>query len=243
MTDCRRNNARHNLMDIITIAMLAVICGADGWVDVQEYGNAKFDWLKTFLKLPHGIPSHDTFGDVFAKLNPDAFERCFRNWMASMVEIAAGKLVAIDGKSLRRSFEHGWDKSGMAHMVSAFVQANRMVFGQVKTDGKGKELSAIEQLLSTLDLDGAVVTIDAIGTNSQIVQQILSAGADYILPVKDNQPTLHEKIKATMDEGILEKFNELRGDEFEETEGDHGRIETRKVWVCWDVNLLGDLLK
>lgn len=163
MPDPRRSNARHKLTDILAIALFAVICGADGWAAVAEYGRSKFSWLRTFLELPHGIPSHDTFGDVFAKLQPQAFERCFMQWMKKLVHLSGGKLVAIDGKSLRRSFQRSWDKSGMAHMVSAFVEANRMVFAQVKTEGKGKELSAIGQLLKLLDLNGAVVTIDALG--------------------------------------------------------------------------------
>jgi hypothetical protein len=154
----RRHNHRHKLMDILTIALLAVICGADGWAGVVVYAKAKEAWLKTFLELSEGIPSHDTFGRVFARLDPEAFERCFLSWISALVELGGGKLVAIDGKSLRRSFEHGWDKIGMAHMVSAFVQANQMVFAQIKTEGKGQELDAIEKLLKLLDLQDAVVT-------------------------------------------------------------------------------------
>jgi predicted transposase YbfD/YdcC len=243
MPDPRRNNARHQLVDILTIALCAVICGANGWGEVAEYGRSKFKWLKTFLKLTHGIPSHDTFGDVFAKLQPEAFEACFMQWMKKMVELSGGKLVAIDGKSLRRSFEKGWDKSGMAHMVSAFAAANKMVFAQVKTEGKGQELSAIEQLLKLLDLNGAVVTIDALGCQKTIAQQILDAQGQYLLQVKDNQPTLREKLHIIFTEARLENFAGLEHDYFTETDGDHGRIETRRLWVCWDISLLGDLAK
>jgi predicted transposase YbfD/YdcC len=151
--------------------------------------------------------------------------------------------VAIDGKSLRRSFEKGWDKSGMAHMVSAFVEANRMVFAQVKTEGKGMELDAIQKLLNILDLKGAVVSIDAIGCQKSIVEKIRWAGGDYVLQVKDNQKTLHEKIKALMNEAKLDGFAGMSGDYFEQTEKDHGRIETRRVWVTWDVHYLGDLAR
>jgi predicted transposase YbfD/YdcC len=241
MPDPRRNNARHKLMDILTIALCAVICGADGWAAVAEYGRAKISWLRTFLELPHGIPSHDTFGDVFAKLQPEVFEHCFMQWMKKMVQLSGGKLVAIDGKSLRRSFEHGWDKSGMAHMVSAFVAANRMVFAQVKTEGKGKELSAIEQLLKLLDLNGAVVTIDALGCQKEIAQNILSAGGQYLLQVKDNQPALHQKLQTVFAEARLERFIGWEHDYFTQGDGDHGRIETRRLWVCWDTSLLGEL--
>ena len=243
LADPRHHNIHHKLLDIVTIAMFAVMCGADDWVSVAAYGCSKVDWLKTFLELPHGIPSHDTFNDVFSRLNPDVFERCFRAWMASLVKLTGGKLVAIDGKSLRRSFEHAWDKSGMAHVVSAFVQANSMVFAQVKTDGKGQELSAIEKLLELLDLEGAVVTIDAIGCNKEIAGKIVAAKADYLLQLKENQPMLYAKVKALLDEAILDKFTDMKSDSFEQTQGDHGRIETRKIWVCWDVELLGDLQK
>jgi len=241
MADFRRDNRRHKLIDILTIALLAVICGADGWAAVAAYGRAKRAWLQTFLELPYGIPSHDTFGDVFAKLQPEVLERCFMAWMKTLVQLSGGKLVAIDGKSLRRSFEHGWDKSGMAHMVSAFVQANQMVFAQVKTEGKGQELSAIEQLLKLLELDGAVVTIDALGCQKEIAQQILHAHGQYILQVKDNQPTLHAKLQATFNDLILDQFAGVRHDDFTQTDGGHGRIETRRLWVCWDVGLLGEL--
>ena len=241
MTDPRKNNSTHLFVEVLTIALLAVICGADDWVMVTTYGLAKFDWLKTFLELPGGIPSHDTFGRIFARIDPDAFEACFRAWMTEMVELSGGKLVAIDGKSLRRSFLHGWDKSGMAHMVSAFVEGNKLVFAQEKTDGKGQELSAIDNLLKVLDLKGAVVSIDAIATQKQTATNILNAGANYILQAKDNQPTLASKIKIAMDDAILDRFKGLASDEFKDTDGDHGRIETRKLWVCWEpTELLGE---
>lgn len=239
--DPRRHNRIHLLADMITIAIFAVICGADGWVEVAEYGQRKCAWLKTFLKLPGGIPSHDTFGRVFAKLKGEEFERCFMAWMSALVELSGGKLVAIDGKSLRQSFGHAWDKSGMAHMVSAFVAANRMVFAQMKTEGKGKELDAIEKLLKLLDLNGAVVSIDALGCNKKVVELILEAGGDYVLQVKDNQRTLHEKIKLLAAELMLEKFQGVEHDYHVEVCGDHGRIETRRLWVFWNVADLGPI--
>ena len=241
MPDPRHHNVRHKLIDIITIALFAVLCGCDDWCAVSTYGRTKFDWLRTFLELPSGIPSHDTFGEVFARLKPDAFEACFRNWMAAMFELSGGKLVAIDGKSIRRSFEHGWDKSGMAHLVSAFVAANKMVFAQEKTDGKGKELSAIEKLLDTLDLTGAVVTIDAIGCQRKIARKIRAAKAHYILQVKANQSLLQKMIARAIDEARLEGFRGLCSDTHQQTDGDHGRIETRTVHAIWDVSILGSI--
>lgn len=243
MPDPRHHNIRHKLIDLLTIALLAVICGAEGWVDVARYGRSKHEWLKSFLELPNGIPSHDTFGEVFARLDPAALERCFGQWMEAMVQLSGGKLVAIDGKSIRRSFEHGWDKSGMAHMVSAFVQSNHLVFAQVKTDGKGQELDGIHKLLAMLNLEGAVVTIDALGCQKEIAGEIRQGRADYILQAKDNQPTLHEKLRVLFTDARLDHFAGMKHDVFSETNGDHGRIETRRVWVCWEVHLLGELAK
>jgi predicted transposase YbfD/YdcC len=241
--DPRTANRYHLLCDILTIALFAVIAGADGWVQVASYGQRKKRWLKTFLELPYGIPSHDTFGRVFAAIKPEELEKCFMAWMAGIVELSGGKLVAIDGKSLRQSFQHAWDKSGMAHMVSAFVAANKLVFGQVKTQGKGQELDGIERLLKTLDLQGAVVTIDALGCNKNIVGLILEGKGDYLLQVKGNQETLHVKLQNLMKEYELEKFAGVDHDYYSETDGGHGRIETRRVWVVWDVQDLGDLAK
>ena len=164
----------HRLIDILVIAVCAVICGADSWVDVETFGNAKLPWLSTFLPLPRGIPSHDTFGRVFAALDPEPFERCFGQWMAALRQ-SGTRLVAIDGKSIRRSFEHAWDASGLAHLVSAFAAENRLTFAQVAAAGKGQELAAMRQLLELLALDEAtVVTIDALGCQRDIAQQIVA---------------------------------------------------------------------
>lgn len=240
LPDPRHHNIRHRFIDILTIALFAVICGAEDWVAVAWYGRQRQEWLKTFLELPHGAPSHDTFGEVFSRLNPDAFEACFQAWMASLVEISGGKLVAIDGKSIRRAFESAWDRSSMSHMVSAFVAANSMVFAQQKTDGKGQELSAIEKLLDLLDLRGAVVSIDALGCQKTIAQKIQSRGADYVLQVKENQPALLRSIENVMAQARLNGFKGLRSGEFEQTEKGHGRIGTRRLWACWEPQLLGE---
>lgn len=241
MPEPRHHNIRHKLLDILTIALFAVICGAEDWVAVAWYGRQREEWLKTFLDLPYGIPSHDTFGDVFARLDPDAFEACFQAWMASLVELSGGKLVAIDGKSIRRAFETAADASNMPHMVSAFVAANGLVFAQHKTDGKGQELSAIEKLLDLLDLKGAVISIDALGCQKKITQKAKHAGADYVLQVKDNQPTLLTTIQNVMAQAKLNKFEGLCSDSFEQTSKGHGRLETRQLWVCWNVDLLGEV--
>lgn len=243
LPDPRAHNVIHKLHDILVLAICAVICGADGWAEVEMFAQSKLSWFATFLELPGGVPSHDTFGRIFSRLNPDAFERCFVAWTASLPASRGGRLIAVDGKSIRRSFEHAWDKSGMARLVSAFVDANTIVFGQVSVADKSNEIDAIPKLLALLDLSGATVTIDAIGTQREIARQIVEAEGDYVLAVKQNQPALHQKLKVLLDEAILDGFDGMRHDFFEQTDGDHGRIETRRLWVTTDVAHLGqDLL-
>jgi predicted transposase YbfD/YdcC len=241
LPDPRANNTVHRLHDILVIALCAVICGADGWAEVEVFGNAKLTWFSTFLDLGHGIPSHDTFGRVFSRLNPDAFERCFVAWTKAIADTAAGRLIAIDGKSIRRSFEHAWDKSGMAHLVSAFVDANHMVFSQVAVQDKSNEIDAIPRLLGLLDLEEATVTIDAMGCQKEIARQIIEAGGNYVLAVKENQPMLHAKVRTLLDEGILENFEGMSHDSVQYEENNHGRVEARRVWVTDEVNHLGVL--
>lgn len=243
MPDPRDCNTVHKLSDMLVIAVLAVICGAEGWVDVELFGKAKRQWLATFLQLPGGIPSHDTFGRVFSRLDPDAFERCFVAWMSQLVQCTGGQLVAIDGKSLRQSFEHAWDKSGMAHLISAFVGANQLVFGQLAVEAKSNEILAIPKLLELLDLKGAVVTIDALGCQKEIAGKIVQQQAGYVLAVKQNQPALHAKVTALLDEAILDGFAGMQHDHFVQTHGGHGRIETRQVWSTPEVQWLGALLQ
>ena len=241
LPDPRGRNKLHKLTDMLVIAICAVICGADGWEDVALFGRAKQKWFRTFLELPWGIPSHDTFGRVFARLNPEAFEACFVAWIASLAETTDGRLIAIDGKAIRRSFEHAWDKSGMAHRVSAFVGSSQMVFGQCKVEDKSNEIVAIPKLLELIDVKGATVTIDAIGCQKQIAGQIVRQGGNYVLAVKNNQAKLHEKVQALLHEARQENLEGWAGDFHEQTEAGHGRIETRKVWSIRDVRWLGDL--
>jgi predicted transposase YbfD/YdcC len=254
MPDPRGCNKIHRLADLIVIAILAVICGADGWVQVALFGRAKRKWLSSFLDLSQGVPSHDTFGRVFALLDPQAFERCFNQWVASLVGNCQGKLVAIDGKAIRRSFAHAWDKSRMAHLVSAFVRENQAVFGQVAVAEKSNEIDAIPKLLALLDIKGAVVTIDAMGTQKAIAQEIIKSEADYVLALKDNQPSLCVMAGQLMKEAELDRIksrqNASDGSDgrvrygFAQTiEGDHGRIETRRVLVSDEVEALGEVAK
>jgi predicted transposase YbfD/YdcC len=252
LVDPRDTNSLHQLTDILVIAVLAVICGADGWVQVETFAKAKRKWLATFLELPNGIPSHDTFGRVFARLDPDTFENCFIAWMRALVETCGGKLIAIDGKAIRRSFKHAWDKSGMAHLVSAFVRENAMVFGQLAVEDKSNEIVAIPKLLDLLDLKGALVTIDAMGCQKAIAAKIVDGGGDYLLAVKENQPALHDKAKKLMTEAALDlaksgktvsdgSDKSVRCACIETVDGDHGRIETRRVIVSDEIEALGDV--
>jgi len=240
------NFITHKLHDLIVIAVLAVICGADGWTQVAFWSRCKAKWLRTFLDLPGGIPSHDTFSRVFSLLDPDAFERCFLNWMASVVELSAGRLVSIDGKAIRRSFEHGWDKSGMTHLVSAFVSQgdNRLVFSQLAVEDKSNEITAIAKLLELLDLNGAIVTIDAIGCQREVAAKTIGGGGDYVLPVKENQPNLLDKTQALLKDAVLDHAKGIddgtRVGFFEQGESGHGRVETRRVWVIDEIHWLGE---
>jgi len=231
--DPRGANVWHPLSDVMSIAILAVFCGSRGWADVEFWGHNHKHWLATFLKLPHGISTHDTFDRVFAAIDPVAFETCFMSW-SNTLAAAGKKLIAVDGKTLRQSFEHGWSRTPI-HMVSAFVSGNQLVLGQLKVDNKENEIVAIPKLLELLDLKGATVTIDAMGCQKQIAQQIRDQKGHYVLAVKDNQPTLHAQIVTTFNEARLEKFVGWKHDYAESVQSGHGRIETRKLWVTTDI--------
>jgi predicted transposase YbfD/YdcC len=237
------------LADILTIAILAVLCTADDWDDVVVWARARHDWLKTFLALPKGIPSPDTFARVFARLNPDAFERCFIAWTSDLAKAMGGgdkgdgnDVVAIDGKTLRRSFGHAWERQQAIHLVSAWAADHQLVLGQLAVADKSNEITAIPKLLDLLDIQGATVTIDAMGCQREIAGTIREKPAHYVLSVKENQPTLHERVRKLLDEARLEKFAGMSHGYFEETSAGHGRIETRKVWVSDEVRWLGEYL-
>ena len=230
---------RHRLNDILTIAICAVICGADGWAQVELFGKSKLKWFRTFLDLPHGIPSHGTFGRVFARLDPRQFEQCFLNWINALADKPLGRLVAIDGKTLRGSFDRVAERSAI-HMVSAWCEHNQTVLGQLVTDAKSNEITAIPQLLELLDLDGAVVTIDAMGCQKAIAAKAIACGADYILQVKGNQPKLEKELKLLFDECQRQDAHAVAHDYVEAVDKGHGRIETRRCGMTTDVGWLPD---
>ena len=233
---------RHLLGDIITIAICAVICGADGWVQVATFGRSKRKWFKTFLALPNGIPSHDTFGRVFARLDPEAFEQCFLKWITDLAAASKGRLIAIDGKTLRRSLDKANGKAAI-HMVSAWCGANHMVLGQLATDAKSNEITAIPKLLKLLDLTDAVVTIDAAGCQKKIARQIIKQKGDYILQLKGNQGTLHAETKLLFDECLRDDCRGIRYSTAETVNGGHGRIEQRRIWATSEISWFAERKK
>lgn len=230
--DPRHHNTRHLLHDILLIALCALISGADSWTQVAEYGRSKFDWFKEFLELPHGIPSHDTFGRLFARIDPQGFHDFFSRWVQELSASLQGKTVAIDGKTLRGSLDQANHKAAI-HLVSAWVSDIRLVLGQLKTADKSNEITAIPELIKTLDLQGAIVTLDAMGCQKKIAQTIIEAQADYVIQVKNNQKNLHEDIALFFQEPANGPF-----DTCETVDGDHGRIETRRYFTTKEIGWL-----
>lgn len=230
VTDPRIDRSKeHSLSDILTIAILAVICGADGWVGIANYGEAKADWLKTFLALPNGIPSHDTFARVFARLDPEELQSAFLSWVRTVSQLSAGEVIAIDGKTARRSYDKGSGK-GAIHMVSAWASQNRLVLGQRKVDDKSNEITAIPELLKVLDLQGCIVTIDAMGTQTAIAAQIVEQEGDYVLALKGNQGKLYEDVQQLFARAQAQNFKDIEHDFDQTLEAGHGRIEVRRCW-------------
>ena len=230
LTDPRVERSRHHkLIDIIVIGICAVLCGADGWADMERFGKAKYEWLKGFLELPYGIPSHDTFGRVFAQLCPRAFEAAFVGWMQAVAESLSGQVVAIDGKTVRRSYDRRSSKAAV-HMVSAWAHAQHLVLGQVRTDAKSNEITAIPELLGLLNLHGCIVTIDAMGCQKSIAAEIIERGADYVLALKGNHDHLHHDVRLTFEALRRSDFNNTPYSYHETLDKDHGRIEVRRYW-------------
>ncbi len=215
----------HLLEDIIFITIASVICGAETWNDIENYGNAKKEWLQQYLKLPNGIPSHDTFNRFFSLIEPKQLEQSFLNWIRAIAEITDGEIISIDGKTIRGSRNKG--SKSFVHMVSAWANENHLLLGQIKVGDKTNEITAIPKLLEILEIRGCIITIDAMGCQTEIADKIIEKEADYILAVKGNQGTLEKDIKDTI------KFSKPT-DEFEETDFGHGRIETRKCSVYTD---------
>lgn len=231
---------RHKLLDIVVLAICGVICGADDWVSIQEFGEAKLEWFQGFLELPNGIPSHDTFGRVFGLLDPDQFHTCFTNWILSVSEVTKGQVIAIDGKTLRRSHDKTLGKGAIV-IVSAWATANHLVLGQVKVDDKSNEIKAVPELLRALDISGCIVTTDAMGCQKEIATLVVEGNGDYVLALKDNHPLLSEDVQLLFDDLEDSRFRAYDYDTEQTVDKDHGRLETRWCWTISDPAVLRGL--
>jgi predicted transposase YbfD/YdcC len=230
----------HALLDIITIAICGMICGADDWVAIEEFGRAKQTWFKTFLRLSHGIPSHDIFGDVFARLDPEQFRTGFINWVEAISALTFGEVVPIDGKTVRGSHDKRQGKEAI-HLVSAWAGKNELVLGQVKVDDKSNEITAIPELLRLLAINGCIVTIDAMGCQTDIAAEIISRGGDYVLALKDNQKRLHQEVQRLFSDALSDPHATIPYKFDQTVHKDHGRIETRRCWAIDDPDYIAYL--
>ena len=232
----------HKLLDIITMAVCAVIGGADSWVEIEEFGQERHEWLKGFLELPNGIPSHDTFGRVFSRLSAEEFQHCFAKWIRAVFTVTGGQVMAVDGKTLRRSYDRRCGKAAI-HLVSAWANANRLVLGQVKTAAKSNEITAIPELLKLLEVKGGIVTIDAMGCQRAIAAQIIAQGGDYVLALKGNHGNLCDDVCQFFDYAQARQFKGIANRYHETLEADHGRIEIRRYWTVDELEWLADKSK
>jgi predicted transposase YbfD/YdcC len=231
VNDPRRDQGkRHRLSDMLTLTICAVVAGANSWVEIEEYGESKHEWLSEFLELPHGIPSHDTLSDGFARLDPAQLEAGFQSWVSSLAAQVRGVAIQIDGKVLRGSGDKYSGQSPL-HLVSAWVGSLNLLLGQVKTADKSNEITAIPALLKLLIIDGCMVTIDAMGTQTDIAEQIVSQGGDYVLAVKDNHKTMADDLRDLFEGCDAVQWADVPHDYAESVNKGHGRIETRRCWT------------
>jgi predicted transposase YbfD/YdcC len=238
LTDPRvEGRTDHKLIDIITIAICAVVCGADNWVEIESYGKSKKDWFKSFLELQNGIPTHHTFRRLFMALSQEEFETCFIKWVQSFSICTLGRVIPIDGKTLRRSHDRSTGKSPI-HMVNAWCSENRICLGQVKTSEKSNEITAIPELIKRIEVNNCIVTIDAMGCQTHIAETIVKEGGDYILALKGNQGNLSKDVELFFQDAVKRNFKDIPFDSFETIDGDHGRIETRKIKTTTDIGWL-----
>ena len=232
-------NRLYPLMEIMLLVVCATLSGAEGWEAMEEFGKEKLDWLRTFAPFANGIPSHDRIADVISRLNPKAFQSAFFSWTQAVAEATEGDIVAVDGKTSRGSRDR---RRGLQapHMVSAWSNRNRLVLGQEATEEKSNEITAIPKLLELLELKGCIVTIDAMGCQSKIAEQIIDQGGDYVLGLKGNQSTLHEEVEDFFNTARAGEFADVTYDYAEETDKDHGRLEVRRYWITEALGTLSE---
>lgn len=252
LCDPRVNRTKdHELIDILIIALCTLLCGGSSFNDMEDFGKAKLEWFKTFLALPNGIPSHDTFNRVFAALDPAKFLDCFLRWTQSLRQAIHGEVVAIDGKALRRALNKKDKKESLKYIVSAWAEDNGLVLGQLKVADKSNEITAVPELLRVLELSGCIVTIDAMGCQKKIAKEIVEADADYVLALKGNQETVHQEVKDFLDLAIQElETPRPKGAKlskaamllatFQTVEKDHGRLETRRYYQSNQIDWFAD---
>ena len=227
----------HKLVDIVVIAICAVIAGGDNWEDIEEFGKARIEWFQTILEIPNGIPSHDTFNRLFARIEPEQFQKSFISWMKSASELIGGQVIAIDGKVVRRSHDNGIGKAAI-DMVSAWATANQLVLGQVKVDEKSNEITAIPILLDTLNIAGCIITIDAMGCQTEIAKKVVDRGGEYALALKGNQGNLHEDVELLFNDLEKSQYKNFSFDYEKTVDKNHGRIEIRECWTISDSEVL-----
>lgn len=233
----KETNRRHLLIDILMITVCAVMAGAQGWDEIAKWGVEKEKWLRKFLRLPFGIPCHDVFREVFIRMHPETFGKAFLAWMTAIRKRTKGEVVPLDGKTLRRSMDRASGKTPF-HLVSAWAAENGLVLGQIAVDGKSNEITAIPRLLDLLDINGCIVTIDAMGCQTEIAKKISDLGGDYTLAVKENQPKLYEELKEFFEFAEKMKFTDVKHEFFQTVEKDHGRIETRSYYLIENLEWL-----
>lgn len=221
---------RHLLEDIVVLTICGVLGGADDWMSIEAFGKEKYQWFKQFLSLPNGIPSHDTFGRVFSLISPDEFQACFTRWIQAVALKTPGQVIPIDGKTLRRSHDRRHGKSAI-HMVSAWASENRLVLGQLKTEAKSNEITAIPELLQVLDISGCIITIDAMGCQKTIAATIIHKNADYVLALKANHENLFKEVTALFAQAASKDCQDSAMDYCETLTKNHGRLEIRRYWV------------
>lgn len=249
LPDPRVNRTKdHELIDILVIGICTLLCGGEGFNDMEDFGKAKQEWFKTFLRLPNEIPSHDTFNRVFAALDPQAFLECFLRWTQSLRQAVAQEIVALDGKALRRALNS--DQS-LKYVVSAWAESNGLVLGQWKVADKSNEITAVPELLRVLELSGCIVTVDAMGCQKKIAREIIESDADYVLALKGNQETVHEEVKAFLEDALTQRSaRRPKGAKLSQAaarlavhqtvEKDHGRIETRRYYQSAELDWFAD---